>query len=43
MAFQKGNTYGSLWDINNGITLCTECHSKEKKGWEVKNVVIGCI
>ena len=42
MAFQKGNTYGSFL---KGKKLSEEHKRKikKKKGWEVKNVVIGCI
>lgn len=30
-------SYEPFWDINNGITLCKECHKKEKK-WNQKNL-----
>ena len=31
-----------LWDINNGITLCLDCHNKTKQGyWAWKNCYLG--
>jgi 5-methylcytosine-specific restriction endonuclease McrA len=31
--FKKvGLTGEKLWDLNNGITLCEDCHKKEHNG-----------
>ena len=40
--FEQALNCAELWDINNGRTLCKECHKKTDNylnRWENKNII----